>query len=136
VARHVVVNTGFPTLSEADLVVRAFVVDAAGRRREVIGAQCNVTSELYSTQLTTPARLVVPNLGSRSPMLTFECRAYGLRGEAESDVATHWRAQPFGYGAYGWEGPAYPVSDYPDVTVVLRSSNGFLSQRRSGGERL
>ncbi len=101
-------------------MVRAFVVDAAGRRREVIAAQCDVSSELYSARLATPARLVVPNLGSRSPPLAFECRASGLRGEAESAVATHWRAHPFGYGAYGWEGPSHPVSDYPDVAVDLR----------------
>jgi hypothetical protein len=119
--RDVVVSaTGLPAVSTADLVVRAFVVDAAGRRREVSGADCRVSSERYSTRLDTPARLLVPNLGSQSPTLRFECRAGGLRGEAESAVATDWRAHPFGYGAYGWEGPSHPVSDYPDVSVVLR----------------
>ena len=119
--RQVVVSEpGFPTVSEADLGVRAFAVDAAGRRREVVGAHCDVSSELYSTRLTTPARLVVPNLGSRSPMLRFDCRADGLRGEAESAITTRWRTHPFGYQAYGWEGPSYPVSAYPDVSVLLR----------------
>ncbi len=121
IERQVIVSgAGFPTVSEADLGVRAFAVDAAGRRREVIGAHCDVSSELYSTRLTTPARLVVPNLGSRSPVLRFDCRADGLRGEAESAVAIRWRAHPFGYGAYGWDGPSYPVSDYPNVSVLLR----------------
>jgi hypothetical protein len=119
--RQVVVSEpGFPRVSEADLGIRAFAVDAAGRRREVIGAHCDVASELYSIRLTTLARLVVPNLGSRSPMLRFDCRADGLRGEAESAITTRWRTHPFGYGAYGWEGPSYPVSAYANVSVLLR----------------
>jgi hypothetical protein len=110
----------FPAVSEDELTVRVFLLDPAGGRREVIGAPCVVSSDLYSTRLVAPARLVVPNFGSRSPELRFDCRANGRRGEAAVAIATHWRPPAFGYGAYGWEGPSYPVSEYPDVSVSLR----------------
>lgn len=126
---------------EADLVVRTFVEDAAGARAEVGGATCGVTSSLYRATLTTPARLVVPNFGPQSPELLLDCRAGELRGTATRDISTTWRyapgypvGYPYRYGPYAWPGyqggfggplgwydrPAYPRSDYRNVSVLLR----------------
>ena len=125
---------------EARLIVRSYVEDAAGARNEVLGAECAVTSSLYSTRLVTPARLVVPNFGPQSPELRFDCRAGELHGTARRDVTTTWQYPPgylagpvpwvygrpglYGWGgpgwyALGWYGPAYPVSRYPNVYVRL-----------------
>jgi hypothetical protein len=120
---------------EADLLVRSYVADEAGERREVLGATCDVRSSLYEATLVTPSRLVVPNFGPQSPELSFACRAGELAGTAQRDVVTYWRDAPgyWGYpgpfygpfgpdlwGGWGWYGPAYPVSGYPDVAVQLR----------------
>lgn len=118
---------------EADLIVRTFLPPEAGERREVLGAVCDVRSSLYEARLVTPSRLVVPNFGPQSPELSFACRAGDLSGTAQRDVVTHWNQPPgyWGYpgafGPWGWGGwggwgygPAYPVSGYPDVAVVLR----------------
>ncbi len=124
---------------EADLVVRTFLVDPAGQKREVAGATCAIDSSLYSARLTTPARLRVPNFGPQSPVLTLTCAAGELKGGGQVGIETFWRAAPGMYGGYyggpygpgpgpwGWPGPgwglygpSYPVSEYPDLRVILR----------------
>jgi hypothetical protein len=121
---------------EARLTVRTFLPDAPEGRREVLGAHCDVVSSLYSTQLVTPARLVVPNFGPQSPELAFACRAGELSGSARVSIFTRWEDYPWGppagpwgwgpypgwgmWGGWGWGGPAFPVSEYPDVAVELR----------------
>jgi hypothetical protein len=125
---------------EARLTVRSYVEDAEGARNEVLGAECDVITSLYTARLVTPARLVVPNFGPQSPELRFDCRAADLRGTALRPVTTTWQyppgylatPYPFAYGrpgAYGWGGggwygpgwygPGYPVSRYPDVFIRL-----------------
>ncbi len=129
---------------ETDLVVRAHTFDAAGRRLEVGGAVCEVSSILYRTRLVTPARLALPSFGPASPTLVFDCQAGELAGRAEREVITRWVGPPGGWGwpatgvvigtggdayvgvggwSWGWGGPlggAYPVFVYPDVSVELR----------------
>ncbi len=121
---------------EADLVVRTVIIDAEGRKREVAGATCDVESSLYSARLTTPARLRLPNFGPQSPVLTLTCAAGDLKGAGQVGIETYWRSAPGMYGGYygpaygpwGWPGPgwggfygpSYPVSEYPDVHVILR----------------
>ncbi len=123
---------------EARLTVRTYVEDAAGERNEVLGAQCDVITSLYTARLVTPARLVVPNFGPQSPELRFDCRAAELSGMSRRSVTTTWQYPPgymatpyplvyggyggagvFGWGGAGWYGPSYPVSRYPDVFVRL-----------------
>ena len=123
---------------EADVVVRAFVLDDAGERSEVAGAACDVTTSLYDAKLTTPARMRVPNFGPQSPVLNIACAALGLKGAVQQPIAIYWRTAPgYYYGGYygppwygpgagwygpgwGFPGPSYPVSEYPDVAVILR----------------
>jgi hypothetical protein len=120
---------------EARLTVRSYVEDADGARNEVLGAQCEVASSLYTARLVTPARLVVPNFGPQSPELLFECRAADLAGSARRSITTTWQYPPaylatpyplaygppgvFGWGGAAWYGPGYPVSRYRDVFVRL-----------------
>ena len=115
---------------EAALVVRAFLPEEAGERREVIGATLHVVSSLYSAELVTPSRLVVPNFGPQSPELSVDCTAGELAGSGSARIVTQWREAPGYWGsrgastgryALGWYGgPGYPVSDYPDLAVILR----------------
>lgn len=121
---------------EADVVVRSYLVDPGGERLEVGGAACKVTSSLYDAQLTTPARMRLPNFGPQSPVLNFACAAGKLKGTAQRPIATYWRsapgyAGPLWYGpgwgpGWGWDGPgwgfapSYPIWEYPDVAVMLR----------------
>jgi hypothetical protein len=118
---------------EAALTVRTFLED---NRSEVVGATCEVVSSLYAATLVTPSRLVVPNFGPQSPELTATCRADQLSGSRTVDIITRWQplpgawGYPYGpyspYGPWGWGwygpdyGPGYPVSDYPDLRVILR----------------
>ena len=110
---------------EAAFVVRTFLPDEAGERREVVGARCAVLSSLYTTEIVTPSRLVVPNFGPQSPQITLNCTAGDLAGIATARIVTRWQDppalgypwgpfyRPYGWGWYG--GPGYPVSDYPDL---------------------
>ena len=118
---------------EARFFVRAFLTPEGDGRREVIGAQCDVTSSLYNARLVTPTRLVVPNFGPQSPELDVVCRADELSGSGRARIFTRWQEPPGywggypGYGFYpnplwGWGlyGPGYPVSNYPNLNITLR----------------
>jgi hypothetical protein len=134
VSRQVVVPGGqFQAVQgEAGLLVRTFVEDPAGERREVVGARCDIVSSLYQASVVTPSRLVVPNFGAQSPVLTADCRADKLAGSGSVRIITRWQ-QPPGYWGYpgwwgpwgmaspwGWDGPGFPISEYPDLIVTLR----------------
>jgi hypothetical protein len=115
---------------EAAFVVRTFLPDEAGERREVVGARCAVVSSLYTAELVTPSRLVVPNFGPQSPQVSLDCTAGDLVGSGTARIFTRWQdgpgywGGPWGpYRTYGWGwygGPGYPVSDYPDLAVIMR----------------
>jgi hypothetical protein len=142
VERQVAVSgAGFANVDgEVDLVVRAFLAPEDEVRREVVGAVCQVESTLYEAQITTPSRLKVPNFGPQSPELDISCSADGFSGRVRQEINTYWRDAPgyygypyggwypppvyggaaFAWGYGGWWGPSYPVSDYPNVSVILR----------------
>ena len=115
---------------EAGLLVRSFLADEGGERREVVGARCAVVTSLYSTELVTPSRLVVPNFGPQSPEISVDCTAGELAGRGTARIVTRWQEPPGAWGypwgpfyqpyAWGWSGPGYPVSDYPDLAVIMR----------------
>ena len=132
VERQVVVPGGQFTAvgGEAALFVRSFLPQEGDTRGEVVGAVCDVVSSLYSVQLVTPSRLVVPNFGPQSPELVATCRAGALTGTGRTRIVTRWQQPPWGWGyagpglypypaspmawGWGWYEPAYPVSDYPE----------------------
>ena len=118
---------------EAGLTVRTFLAD---EQSEVVGARCEVVSSLYAAKLVPPSRLLVPNFGPQSPEIAATCRAGALAGAGTVSIVTRWQQvpgpwwgypgglyRPWGYGWYGYGfdyGPGYPVSDYPDLRVILR----------------
>lgn len=125
---------------QAETVIRAFLPGPGDDRREVGGAQCEVSTILFRTRVVTPARLVFPSYGAQSPTLVVACRAGDLSGQAEQEVLTRWVRPPGGgawgggwgpgpwgpgpwgwggMGPWGWNGPAYPTFVYPDVAVML-----------------
>lgn len=130
----VVSGAGFTAVQgETSLVVRTFVRDVSGERLEVPGAECEVTSSLYETRVTTPSRLVLPNFGPQSPDLNVFCRADDLSGSARRSIQTYARGAyygpyygypgvygPWGGGGWGVYGQGYVVSSYRDVAVELR----------------
>lgn len=139
VERQVVVAGGnFANVQgEADFVVRTFLEPVGDERREVLGARCQAVSSLYTAELVTPARLVVPNFGPQSPEIDVSCTADGLTGTGRATIVTTWNqapgywGPPYGVGPYpywgggwgwgpGWGGPAIPVSNYRELNVVLR----------------
>jgi hypothetical protein len=139
VERQVVVGGGGyqAVQGEAALIVRTFLPSEGNVRQEVVGAECDVASSLYRTRVVTPSRLVVPNFGPQSPELLLNCRAAERTGSASVEIVTRWRSVPgyWGYAGYGYPGygypwgwggwgwgapPGYPVSDYPNVNVILR----------------
>jgi hypothetical protein len=76
----------------------------------------------------------VPNFGAQSPELAVTCRAGKLSGRGRADIVTRWQQAPgfwgppgypfwpgdaFAWGWGGWGGPGFPISDYPDVGVLL-----------------
>ena len=90
-------------------------------------------SSLYSAEIVTPSRLVVPNFGPQSPEITVDCTAGELAGSGTARIWTRWDDAPGywggypGYGLYGpwgpwgwYGGPGVPVSDYRDLAVVMR----------------
>lgn len=125
---------------QAETVIRAFLPGPGDDRREVGGAECEVSTILFRTRVVTPARLVFPSYGAQSPTLVVACRAGDLSGQAEQEVLTRWVRPPGGgawgggwgpgpwgpgpwgwggMGPWGWNGPAYPTFVYPDVAVML-----------------
>jgi hypothetical protein len=121
--------------------VRTFIEAPDGQIRELAGAMCSVTSSLYSTELITPARLVLPSFGAQSPELVVSCSAGDLSGTTRVAVSTQWRYPPgyygypavgiyggtgglggaaLGWGGWGYGAAAYPISQYPDVRLNLR----------------
>ena len=131
VERQVVVPGGrFDSVrGEAAFFVRTFV--EGEERREVVGAKCYLISSLYTAELITPSRVVVPNFGPQSPELTLNCAAGDLAGSGQTRIVTYWREPPGFWGppgfyspfyqpfGWGWYGPAYPDFDYLDVKVVM-----------------
>lgn len=139
VSRQVVVPGGqFAAVQgEARFVVRSFLPPEGNERREVIGARCDLVTSLYKTSLVTPAQVVVPNFGPQSPEVAVSCKTPDGTGAGSARIVTRWQQAPgfwgdpyggprggpwgpgWGPGPWGWSGPGYPVSSYPNIDVTL-----------------
>lgn len=128
-----------PARAETALDLRSFVVEA-GRRREVTGATCALESAYFTGSFRTPARLVVPDLGPQSPVLSFACAAGPLRGTEAVRASLRGTSGLGGWPAVGisvgtgyrsdvgisvgtlWGGHAWGAQRavYPDARVELR----------------
>ena len=114
---------------EADLVVRTFLVDPAGQKREVAGATCAIDSSLYSARLTTPARLRVPNFGPQSPVLTLTCAAGELKGGGQVGIETFWRAAP---GSQFGSRPVRSICFSTRALIFVRTRSSSSCRRPCG----
>lgn len=142
---------------QAETVIRAFLPGPGDDRREVGGAECEVSTILFRTRVVTPARLVFPSYGAQSPTLVIACRAGELSGQADQSVVTRWVRPPGGgawgggwgpgpwgpgpwgwggMGPWGWNGPSYPTFVYPDVAVILGAPVDSPARLRQGSANL
>jgi hypothetical protein len=124
---------------ETALVGRAVSAGVAGE--ELLGAACVAESPYFSASFTTPARLLLPDYGPASPVVTVSCRAGNAAGSLSAQpgpVATGglagWPAIGVSVGTgsgggvgvgFGWYGGAVGVSSgggparYPELRVPL-----------------
>lgn len=110
------------------LALRTFVPGPDGWQ-EVAGATCTVTGGIYlGARVTTPVRLVLPDLGPDAPTLQADCATATARGTAAVAPYFPWPpdklASPLQRAWWGggwWEGyqRSGPMS-YPDLAVGLR----------------
>jgi hypothetical protein len=113
---------------EEALALRAFVPGPDGWQ-EVDGARCRVTGgDYFRTQVVTPVRLVLPDLGPDAPVLSAECEAGNARGAAAVAPAYRWPADRHAspperawWGGGWWYGfqKSGPMR-YPDLAVGMR----------------
>lgn len=113
------------------LAVRTYVLDAEGQSVEVSGASCEVTGDGFDATLTTPGRLVLPDLGPDAPALQAECRSGALAGVAAVAPFFAWAesggnaAQRMAWGL-GWTYGYAKVGPmrYPDLRIgMVRTAN-------------
>jgi hypothetical protein len=88
-----------PARGETQLVVRA--VSAAAPGQEVAGASCEAVSPYFAARFTPPARVLLPDYGSRAPEVTVTCRAGELSGAAAAAPQLAWSGGMGGWPAVG-----------------------------------
>ena len=114
--------------AEAALALRSFVASPDGWQ-EVTGATCTVTGgDYFQSRVTTPVRLVLPDLGPDAPPLRADCETATARGAAIVAPYFPWPpdtlASPPARASWGggwWYGfqRSGPMR-YPDLAVGLR----------------
>ena len=126
-----------PAQGETALVVRA--VSATDPAREIAGAACEADSQYSAASFTAPARVLVPDFGAASPVVTVTCRADGAAGSLAAQPTTAWSRGMGGWPAvgisvgtgnnvgvgFGWYGGAVGTGTpgagaiYPELRVPL-----------------
>ena len=94
--------------SYSEVLVRAFVEDDEGGRREVGGADCLLEAGEYGVRFESPGRVLVPVPEVGAPVLGVACRSGELEGVARRALARDW-VDPYPFGRryrfgrpYGW----------------------------------
>lgn len=86
----------------SEVIVRAFLRDETGARREVGGADCLLAAPHFEARFRSPGRVVVPVPERGAPALDIHCRAAGLEGSARRGVV---RDRPRGWAGHPWHDP-------------------------------
>ncbi|MFQ6553588.1 hypothetical protein AAD018_014720 [Aestuariibius insulae] len=73
-------------------VINVRAVDRANRMAELTGATCTLRTDTYSATVTTPGRVVVPNYGAQSPVITATC-SDGTRQASTTTSVTNVSAE-------------------------------------------
>lgn len=99
--------------SYSEVLVRTFVEDAEGRRREVGGAGCRLEVGSFGVAFPSPGRVLVPVPAGGAPVLGVGCTAGALQGTARRAPTRAW-ADPYPFAwrypwgrPYGWLGDPY-----------------------------
>ena len=82
-------NPNLPKFKGVSTVVLRTYYDGEelGDRKEIGGAKCSITaSNLYTAEATSPATLVVPNYGGRSPLVSGKCTSGTMMGEGTAEI--------------------------------------------------
>ena len=110
------------------LAVRAFVPGPEGWQ-EVAGARCRVVGdEFFRAELTTPARLIIPDLGPDAPVLRADCTGDGASGASAVAPVFGWPedGRPAAVhriwwgGGWWWGFQKTGPMHYPDLAIGMR----------------
>lgn len=88
-----------PARGETALTVRSVPAGEAGT--ELRGAACVADAPYFSASFSTPARLLMPDYGSASPVVTVACRAGNARGTLAAQPTEAWSGGLGGWPAIG-----------------------------------
>ena len=110
---------------ETALVVRA--VSARDPASEIAGAACVADSEYFSASFTAPARVLVPDFGASSPVVTVTCRAAGASGSLAARPTAAWSN-----GMGGWPAVGISVGTGNNVGVGVGWYGGSIGAGTSG----
>jgi hypothetical protein len=98
--------------SYSEVLVRAFVEDAEGRRREIGGAECLLEAGALGVRFESPGRVLVPVPRAGAPVLGAGCKAGELAGVARRaptrvllEPPFYPPGYPFGYRYGRWYDP-------------------------------
>lgn len=72
---------------QSSIVVRAYDASDKEKSNVEINARCTLNAEnLYTAELSTPAELIVPNYGVKSPVIRANCTHNALSGQGSAAV--------------------------------------------------
>lgn len=94
-----------PARGETSLVVRAAPASALGQ--DLAGVACRAETPYSTASFTTPAQILMPDLGSAAPSVTVTCNAQTPTGKLSGTAIASPEA-PWSNGLGGW--PAVGIS--------------------------
>lgn len=87
--------------SYSEVLVRTYIEDTAGQRREIGGADCRLEVGAYDARFRSPGRVLVPVRERGAPVLGVGCRAGAVEGTARAGLVRERVAD------YPYRGPYY-----------------------------
>lgn len=84
---------------ETQLVVRTVTAGAPGQ--ELVGAACVADTPWFQAKFTSPARILMPDLGASAPTVTVTCRSGTATGTAAAPPVAAWSGGLGGWPAVG-----------------------------------
>ena len=73
---------------ETQLIVRTVTAGAPGQ--ELVGAACVADTPWFQAKFTSPARILMPDLGASAPTVTVTCRSGTATGTAAAPPVAAW----------------------------------------------
>ncbi len=112
-------------------VINVRAVDRANRMAELTGVTCTLRTDTYSATVTTPGRVIVPNYGAQSPVISATCsdgvrQATGtstvtnVSAEERANAATFETTPAIGVLVGTIVNPSTDTYSYSDIRVTFR----------------